>query len=154
MPTDSIGGSAYFVTFIDDFSTCCAVYFLKNKFEVPEKFKEFELCVHNDCGLKVGTLRSDNGGKYLSNEFKVYLKSKGINHELTVPHCPEQNGVAERMNRTLMEMACSMMAHAGLPNKYWAEAIDAAAYIRNCTSTSSIKGFKTPYEFWSGKSPI
>ena len=102
---------------------------------------------------KISTLRSDNGGEYLSNEFKIYLKSKGIHHELTVPHCPEQNGVAERMNRTLMEMARSMMAHAGLPDKYWAEAVEAAAYIRNRTSTSSIKGSKTPYEVWSGKKP-
>ena len=153
MPTESIGGNAYFVTFTDDFSRCCAVYFLKNKSEVSSKFKEFELRVHNDCGLQIGTLRSDNGGEYLSNEFKAYLKSKGIHHELTVPHCPEQNGVAKRMNRTLMEMARSMMAHAGLPDKYWAEAVDAAAYIRNRTSTSSIKGFKTPYEVWSGEKP-
>ena len=153
MPTESIGGNAYFVTFIDDFSRCCAVYFLKRKSEVFSKFKEFEQRVHNDCDLHIGTLRSDNGGEYLSNEFKIYLKSKGIHHELTVPHCPEQNGVAERMNRTLMEMARSMMAHAGLPDKYWAEAVEAAAYIRNRTSTSSIKGFKTPYEVWSGKKP-
>ena len=153
MPIQSIGGNAYFVTFIDDFSRCCAVYFLKNKSEVAEKFKEFELRVYNDCGLKIGTLRSDNGGEYLSNEFKAYLKSKGIHHELTVPHCPEQNRVAERMNRTLMEMARSMMAHARLPDRYWVEAVDAAAYIRNRTSTSSIKGFKTPYEVWSGEKP-
>ena len=72
-----------------------------------------------------------------------------MRHDLTVPHCPEQNGVAERMNRTLMEMAHSMMARAGLSDKYWAKAVDAAAYIRNCTSTSSIKGFKTPYEVHS-----
>ena len=131
--------------FIDDFSQCCAVYFLKSKSEVPEKFKEFEARVYNDCGLNIGTLRSDNGGEYLSKEFRAYLKSKG---QLTVPHSPEQNGVAERMNRTLMEMA-----HAGLPDKYWTEAVDVAAYIRNRTSTSSIKGYKTPLQVWSGEKP-
>ena len=93
-------------------------YFLKRKSEVPSKFKEFEQRICNDCDQKISTLRSDNGGEYLSNEFKIYLKSKGLHHELTVPHCPEQNGVAERMNRTLMEMARSMLAHAGLPDKY------------------------------------
>ena len=108
MPAESIGGNAYFVTFIDDFSRCCAVNFLK----------DFVQRVHNnDCDLHIGTLRIDNGGEYLSNEFKIHLKSKGIHHELTVPHCPEQNGVAERMNRTLMEMARSMMTYAGLPDK-------------------------------------
>ena len=65
MSTDSIGGSKYFVTFIDDYSRCCAVYFLKSKSEVPDKFKEFEARVHRDCGLSVGTLRSDNGGEYI-----------------------------------------------------------------------------------------
>ena len=83
MPTDSIGGNKYFVTFVDDFSRCCAVYFLKHKPEVPEKFKEFEACVYNDCGLTIGTLQSDNGGEYLSKVFRAYLKSKGINHQLS-----------------------------------------------------------------------
>ncbi len=61
---------------------CCAVYFLKSKSEVPEKFKEFEARVFNDCSQRVSTLRSDNGGEYLSKEFRSYLKSKGIRHEL------------------------------------------------------------------------
>ena len=102
MPTDSIGGNKYFVTFIDDYSRCCAVYFLifKSKSEVPDIFKEFEARVFRDCGERVGTLRSDNGGEYLSTEFRQYLKSAGIHHELTVPHSPQQNDVAERMNRT------------------------------------------------------
>ena len=65
----------------------------------------------------------------MSGEFKTYLKSKGIRHELTVPHTPEQNGVAERMNRTLMESPRSMIAHVGLSDKYWAEAVATAAYI-------------------------
>ena len=91
MPTDSIGGNKYFVTSIDDFSRCCAVYFLKSKSEAPEKFKEFEVHVYNDCGLNIGSLRSDNGGEYLSKEFRAYLKLKRTHHQLTVPHSPEQN---------------------------------------------------------------
>ena len=143
MPTDSIGGNKYFVTFIDDYSRCCTVYFLKSKSEVPEKFKEFEARVFNYCSQRVSTLRSDNGGEYLSKEFRSYLKSKGIRQELTVPHSPEQNGVAERMNRTLMETARSMMAHAGLPERFWAEAVETAAYIRNRTPTTAIKDTNT-----------
>ena len=151
MPTESIGGNKYFVTFIDDYSRCCAVYFLKSKSEVSEKFKQFEMRVSNDCSQKINSLRSDNGGEYLSQEFESYLKSKGIHHELTVPHSPEQNGVAERMNRTLMESARSMMAHAGLPERFWAEAVECAAYIRNRMPTTAIKGNKIPLEVWSGK---
>ena len=116
------------MTFIDDYSRCCAVYFLRQKSEVLiEKFKEFEAITTSESDCKIETLGTDNGGEYVSKEFEDYLKSKGICHELTVPHSPEQNGVAERMNRTLMESARLMMAHAGLPNHYWAEAIATAA---------------------------
>lgn len=93
MPMESIGRRKYFVTFIDDYSRCCSVYFVQHKSEVLEKFKEFEAATTNDSGKAIGTLRTDNGGEYLSKEFEAYLKSQGIHHELTVPHCPEQNGV-------------------------------------------------------------
>ena len=146
MNTDSIGGRRYFVTFIDDYSRCCKVYFMRRKWEVLEKFKEFEAGVTNESGMTIGTLRIDNGGEYVSNIFTNYLKSKGIRHELTIAHTPEQNGVAERMNRTLMESARAMIAHAGLPNHYWAEAVATAAYICNRTPTTAIKENKTPYE--------
>ena len=127
---ESIGRSKYFVTFIDDYSRACSVYFMHQKSEVFQRFKEFEALVTNEVGGTIGVLRSDNGGEYISGEFESYLKSRGIRHELTVPHSPQQNGVAERMNRTLMECARSMMAHAGLSNGYWAEAIPTAAYLR------------------------
>ena len=107
------------------------VYFMKNKSEVFNKFKEFELMSSNQCGCTIGTLRSDNGGEYLSEEFNVYLQSKEINHELLAPYSPAQNGVAERFNRTLMESASSMMAQAGLSEHYWAEAVATATYLRN-----------------------
>ena len=153
MHTESFGGKKYFVTFIDDYTHCCAVYFLKYKSEVLEKFRDFEALVTNQSGLKIGTLRTDNGGEYVSGEFEAYLKSKGIHHQLTVPHSPQQNGVAERMNRTVVESARSLIAHAGVPNGYWAEAVATAVYIRNRTPTSSIKQRVTPVELWSGKKP-
>ena len=78
---------------------------------------------------------------------------KGIRHELSVPYSPQQNGVAERMNRTLVKTARSMLAHAGLPDTFWAEAVEAAAYIRNRVPTSAISGNKTPLEVWSKKRP-
>ena len=118
-----------------------------------EKFKEFEAITTNTSGCRIKRLRTDNGGEYLSKEFMDYLKTRGIQHELTVPHSPEQNGIAERMNRTLMESARSMMAHAGVSNKYWAEAIATGAYLRNRVPSSVIKEGKTPYEQWYGKRP-
>ena len=94
--TESIGGNKYFVTFVDDYSRCCTVYFLKSKAEVLDKFKQFETCVANDSCKSIALLRRDHGGKYLSQEFESYLELKGIHHELTVLYSPEQNGVAER----------------------------------------------------------
>ena len=70
-------------------------------------------------------------GESTCQEFEEYLKLKGIRHELTIAHTPEQNGVAERMNRTLMESARAMIAHAGLSNEYWAEAVATAVYLKN-----------------------
>jgi hypothetical protein len=98
-------------------------------------------------------LRTDNGGEYLSTEFQNYLKAKGIKHELTVPYSPQQNGVAERMNRTLVESARSMIAQARLPKMYWTEAISTAVYVRNRMPTTAIKGNTTPYERWYERKP-
>ena len=98
----------------------------------------------NDSGFKIGRLRTDNGGEYISSEFEEYLKFKGICHEVTVPYTPEQNGVAERLNRTLMEAARSMISHAKLNSSYWGEAVATAAYVKNCTVTTATG--TTPYE--------
>ena len=152
MPTNSLGGKKYFVTFVDDYTRFCSVYFMRNKSEVFNMFKEFELRVSNECESSIATLRSDNGGEYLSEEFESYLTSKGIHHELSAPYSPAQNGVAERINRTLMESARSMMSQAGLPESYWAEAVATAAYLRN-RSPSRTLGNTTPYERWCGEKP-
>ena len=151
MPVESLGGQKYFVTFIDDYSRCCMVCFMKQKSEVTAKFKEFEAIVTNDCSHKIGALRTDNGGEYRSSEFQGYLKSRGIRHEPTVAYTPEQNGVAERLNRTLVEAARSMICHAGLSSNYWGEAIATATYVRNRTVTTATS--ETPYEKWYGKKP-
>ena len=151
MKTESFGGAKYFVTFIDDYSRCVTVYPMKHKSEVLEKFKEWEAAVTNQADCKIKTLRTDNGGEYTSTEFEDFLKEKGIRHETTVPHSPQQNGVAERMNRTLQEAALSMILHAGLSKAFWAEAVCNAAYVRNRVITTATT--VTPYERWYGKKP-
>ena len=124
MPTESILGRKYYVTLIDDYSRCCTVYFMRQKSEMLDRFKEFEAATTTDSGQRICPLRSDNGGEHVSQEFEAYLKPKGIGHELTVSYSPQQ---AERMNRILMESARSMLAHAGLPDSYWAEAVATTA---------------------------
>uniref|UniRef100_A0A1X7U0V5 Integrase catalytic domain-containing protein n=1 Tax=Amphimedon queenslandica TaxID=400682 RepID=A0A1X7U0V5_AMPQE len=82
-----------------------------------------------------------------------HTDARGIHHELTAPYSPAQNGVSERANRTLMESARAMMANAGLPQKYWAEAVSTAAYLKNKVPTRSVAEKKTPYEKWYGRKP-
>ena len=144
----SIGGSRYFVTCIDDYSRYVSVYFIKHKSEVFEKFKLFEAMVTKECGEPIMKLRTDNGGEYTSTGFQAYLASKMIEHQLTVPHSPQQNGVAERLNRSLMESARAMLSNANLPNNLWAEAIATAAYLRNRITTSANEEQLTPFEKW------
>ena len=131
MQTKSFGGSRYFITFTDDYSRCCKTYFLKEKSEALEKFKEFNTAIERESEQSIKALRADRGGEYLSEEFGSYLKKHGIRAEFTAAHSPQQNGVSERMNRTLMEAARSMLTHAGLSNAYWAGAVATAAYLRN-----------------------
>ena len=151
MPTESFNGKRYFVTFIDDYSRCVKVYFMKHKSEVLQKFKEFEGAATNEADCRIGTWRTDNAGEYTSSEFEEFFKSKGIKHESSVVHSPQQNGVSERMNRTLLESARAMMYHAGLSKTFWAEAVNTAAYTRNRVTTTSTG--QTPYERWYGKIP-
>ena len=153
MPTESLGRKRYFVSFNDDYSRCCQVYFMRHKSEVLDKFKEFEARVTNKTGLEISTLRTDNGGEYVSKEFEEFLKSKGIRHELTVPYSPAQNGVAERLNHTLMESARTMIRFAKIPDSYWGEAVATAPYIRNRVPTSAFKERVSPYEKWYQRKP-
>ena len=108
--------------------------------------------VTNLTGLKIQTLRSDNGGEYTSNEFAKFCASKGIVHQFTNPYTPEQNGVSERLNRTLIESGKSMLFHAGLPLSFWAEAVNTATYLHNRSPVSSLPD-KTPYECWYRRKP-
>lgn len=94
---------------------------------------------------RIGSLQLDNGTEYLNKPFNEYLDGHGIQRRLTVPNNPEQNGVAERRNRTLVETARCLLLQSGLPNFFWAEAISAANYLRNRCPSRPIDG-KTAYE--------
>ena len=152
MKNQSLGGGEYFLTFIDDKTRYTWVYILKSKDQVFEKFREWKSLAEMSTGKKVKALRDDNGGEYTSTEFEKYLKQEGIRHELTVPKNPEQNGVAERMNRTIVETARCMLADAKLPRKFWAEAVSTAVFLRNRSPTTAVKGM-TPFESLTGEKP-
>ncbi|KAK0585008.1 hypothetical protein LWI29_022138 [Acer saccharum] len=146
----STGGKQYFVTFIDDHSRKVWVYFLKHKSEVFDAFKRWKARVENETGLKIKKLHSDNGGEYEDSEFKRFCYLSGIKLSRTVPGTPQQNGIAERMNRTLTERARSMRLHSGLPKQFWAEAVNTAAYLIN-RGPSKPLDLAIPEEIWTGK---
>ena len=128
------------------------MYVLKRKDQVFEQFLEWKALVEKSTGRKLKVLRTDNGGEYTSAEFQGYLKTEGVHHEFTVPKTPEQNGVAERMNRTLVETVRSMLADAKLPQDFWAEGLSTTVYLRNRSPTKVVKGM-TPFESWMGEKP-
>ena len=99
----SIGGAQYFLKFTEDKSRYSWVYILKTKDQVFNYFLEWKALVEKATKRKIKTLKTDNGGEYTSTRFQDYLKAEGIRHELTVLKTPQQNGIAERLNRTLVE---------------------------------------------------
>ncbi len=152
MGKKSIGGAEYFLTLLDDKTHYTWVYPLKTKDQVFERFKEWQAEVENFTGKRVKTLRTDGGGEYTSKAFEAHLKACGIRQELTIPKTPEHNGAAERLNRTLVETTRAMLLDANLPQKFWAEAVSTAAYLRNRSPTSAVEG-TTPHEAWYGQKP-
>ncbi|RVW52843.1 Retrovirus-related Pol polyprotein from transposon TNT 1-94 [Vitis vinifera] len=112
-PVAYLGGSRYYITFIDDSSRKVLVYFLKNKSDVFETFKKWKVMVETETGLKVKCLRSDNEGEYIDGRFSEYCVAQGIRMEKIIPRTPQQNGVAERMNRTLNERARTYLINRG-----------------------------------------
>lgn len=149
----SNGGSRYFMTMIDDKSRYIHVYFMKHKSEVTKIFKQHVTMVERQKDRKVKAIRSDNGTEYVNKEFDEYLRVLGIKRQLTVPYTPQQNGVAERCNRTIVEMARAMVNSAGLKESFWAEAVACAAYLRNRSPTKALEG-KTPFEMFTGHKPV
>jgi hypothetical protein len=128
------------------------VYFLQSKGEAFRSFKVFKAFVEKQSEKKLKVLRTDRGGEFLSKEFINFCENEGIHHELTTPYTPEQNGVAERKNRTVVEMGRSMLKCKKLPNKFWAEAVATAVYVLNISPTKSVWN-KTPFEAWFERKP-
>jgi transposase InsO family protein len=153
-PVMSLGGKYYMITFTDDSRRYSWVYYLRKKSEAFSAFKIWHAEVERRTGQKLIMFRSDNGGEYINQEWETYLKDHGITHQKTTPRTPEQNGVAERLNLTIMDRVRTILIESQLPLSLWAEAVDYAIYTKNRSPTAAIKG-KTPYEaFWGEKPDI
>ncbi|KAK2398761.1 putative mitochondrial protein [Trifolium repens] len=152
MNTLSHGKNWYFILFIDDFTRMTWVYFMRQKSEVFVIFKKFKAFIEKQSGRFIQMLRSGRGKEYTSNEFHKFCEDEGVERQLTVGYTPQQNGVSERKNQTVMEMAKSMLFEKGLPKTFWPEAVNTAVYLLNRCPTKAIWD-KTPFEAWSGRTP-
>ena len=150
LEVESLGGNKYFLTFIDDSSRKTWIYFLRTKDQVFQQFQKFHAMVERETEMPLKCLRTDNGGEYISRDFRDYCSKHGIRHEKTVPGTPQHNGVAERMNRTIMERVRSMLRMANLPKSFWGEAVCTAVYLINRLPSVPLD-FDIPEKVWKGR---
>ena len=139
----SLGGSQYYISFTDDFTRFTWIEFLKNKSDAVRKIIDLITMLERQHKTKILRLRTDNGGEYVNQDLKLHLNTNGIIHELTPPYAHESNGVAERLNRTILEMVRAMLG--SLNKRLWAQAVHTAIYIKNRLPHSAVKD-QTPYE--------
>lgn len=146
--TLSLAGAKYFITFIDYFTKKVLIYFLKTKDEALPKFSEWKTLVENQTGKRLKCLRSENGLEFCNQKFDKLCSETGVKRHKTCPYTPQQNGVVERMNRSIMDKVRSMLTETGLGAEFWAEAASTAVYIINRSPNSSIK-FEVPEVRWT-----
>jgi len=149
----SRGGALYFGTFTDDVSRWTDVVFLHKKSDLLAEYKKWLNKAELHTGSKIKVLRSENGGEYVSTAFKALHDENGTTNQTTVPDTPQQNGVAERLNRVLAEMARTMMRNKHVDQDLWAHAITTAVYIKNSVTSRALPVGKTPCELWTGNKP-
>jgi hypothetical protein len=130
-PINSINGHRYYVIFVDDFTRFTWFFPLKYKSQVLSSFQHFKHTMENHLGHSIKTLRTDCGGEYTNNEFRNFCSTSGIVHQFTCPHTSQQNGVAERKHRHIVDMALTLISQSSLPFQYWSYAFSTAVFLIN-----------------------
>ena len=153
MSESTYDGYQYFVVFVDDFTHFVVVYLIRTKDEVLSKFVDFEAMASAHFNLRISKFRSDNGGEFYGREFQKFCRSKGIQMIPTCPYTPQQNGVSERMNRTLLDKTRAMLHQNNVPKKLWGEAVYVSAYVTNRSPSRILRRRKTSFELWFNKKP-
>lgn len=146
------GGKSYFMLVVDDHSRYMWLELLARKDEALACFKKFRAVAELELGRRLKALRTDRGGEFNSGAFVVFCSEHGIKHNTTTPYTPQQNGVVERRNQTVVEMARCLLKSMGVPPQFWGEAVKTAVYILNRSPTKSLSGV-TPFEAWFGRKP-
>nr|GEW13693.1 putative ribonuclease H-like domain-containing protein [Tanacetum cinerariifolium] len=149
----SLNKKSYCLVVTEDYSRFAWVFFLATKDETSPILKSFITGIENQLILKVKIIRSDNETEFKNNNLNPFYGMKGIKREFSVPRTPQQSGIAERKNRTLIEAAKTMLADLLLPIVFWAEAVNTACYVQNRVLVTKPQN-KTPYELLLGRTPI
>ena len=152
MPSLSIGGYKYTTTYLDNHSSFGVIFYLKHKNEEFTTFKAYKAWAERQLGTTLKCKQTDCGGEFMSNEQKAYLTENGIEHQMSMPDSPQQNGRVERFQKTIINGAEAMRHHAGLSNGFWIYAVKAKLHTYNVTPIKCAD-YKTPKELWSGQKP-
>jgi transposase InsO family protein len=147
-----IGESKYCLVIVDDYSRFTWVFFLQEKSQTQDTLKIFLRQAQNGFGLRIKKIRSDNGTEFKNSQIEGFLEEEGIKHEFSSPYTPRQNGVVERKNRTILDMARTMLDEYKTLDRFWAEAINTACYSINRLYLHRILK-KTSYELLTDKKP-
>ena len=147
----SLGGTRYFATYLDDYSKLSIIQPIARKSDVTPITRDILTFLETHCGHQVKAVRTDGGGEYVNKELDSFFAEKGIAHQQTVAYTPQQNGKAERLNRTVLERTRAMLEDSQLPEELWAEAAVTACYIRNRSPAHGEA--KTPWELFHGTKP-
>ncbi|KAL0404410.1 UNVERIFIED_CONTAM: Retrovirus-related Pol polyprotein from transposon TNT 1-94 [Sesamum radiatum] len=142
------GGNRYFLSIIDNYSRKVFVFLMKHKSEVFEKFQNWKTLVENQTGKTLKALRTDNGLEFCNQQFSDLCEKFGIKRHKTTPYTPQQNGVAERMNRTLLDKIRCLLISSGLSKSFWGDALMTAAYLINRSPSVPLSG-KVPECVWT-----
>jgi transposase InsO family protein len=143
----------YFLVIVDGYSRMTFAYPLMTKDAAFAAIQHHIARAENFTGEKVSNVRTDGGGEFVNASVLEYFGLKGIIHELSAPYTPQQNGVAERINRTLLDMVRAWLHHSGANHIFWHECITSAAHVKNRLPHSAIDQRVTPYELWKRKKP-
>ena len=148
----SIGGNKYGFVIVDDFTRYTWVFFLNDKSDTYSIFKSFLKRVHNEFDIIVKKVRSDNRSEFKNTRVDELCEDYGIMHQFSAKYTPQSNGLVERKNRTLIDMARSMLSEYNVSQSFWAEAINTACYYINRLYCHPMME-KTPYELLNGRKP-
>lgn len=150
--TSTFDGNKYFLTIVDDFSRMTWIFLLKHKYDVSMSIQLFLRFVKNQFAKTIKVIRTDNGTEFVNSVCETMFKEMGVIHQRSCPYTPQQNGVAERKHRHLLEVTRALRFQAKIPLKYWGHCVLAASHIIN-RLPSSVLNFQTPYEKLYGRKP-